>query len=381
MHPASTPISEVISGVADPEYVNRKFIASGFCDLKLSTVISGQGRIVSQTSFFPSPQSSEVFKFDEEDGPDAPASMTAEDEERSAYTTSLASATGQVDREILNRVSPDSEILCVSRDCPIKDFKHNEGRYFHLGLPVTKVGNPTGLTSTDGSWTEPVQYFFNFTNPPPDILAAYSRICDCKASQFDMDSVRQYQKHHMWAPTPPDAVMPIPRWQNAEPQVIEVVHAHILPLERRKIMLCSDDDNLDDNAVTDIMEIENNKVSGVYEGGHVRELCAADFDESDSDEEDWAGMSSDLHGLPFELSSIRNWNPFQHYSRCDEDHSTLPSVRREVPQGSELVTVQYSLQNRILDLIAGKSLQMEQDVQRDSVDTDSTLGFRSLWLE
>ena len=185
---------DMIRGFNDLGYVNRKLIESRFNQTKVGVVKPRHGRVVSQTAVFPNPISLDVHHTDDDDknGSDNP--------EEPSPTLSVP----------LRLISPDSEIPCVSSECPLRKVPHKEGRYFHNGEPATHpIDSNTGIIIR-GS-VEDISNTFNRTVPPPAIVTAYLRICAGSNNNDDLKMVRQYQKHHMWSPIVTEPVTPYPR--------------------------------------------------------------------------------------------------------------------------------------------------------------------------
>lgn len=90
----------------------------------------------------------------------------------------------------LRRISPNSGVSCHAR-CGVKE-PHNLGKFFRDGIQPGEPENWEYETST-GERMAPVSHFFNFTVPPMDIVEAYLRMTEGKASVADRDMVRDYQ--------------------------------------------------------------------------------------------------------------------------------------------------------------------------------------------
>lgn len=362
MHPALSPIRDVISGTADLEYVNRRLVASGFCDLKIDTVAAKKGQLVCPTTPSPSPQSSGIFTFGQQNISKTSGSNLPERSQSVSATPVKSSDPVGMELEALHQISPDSEVRCDSRDCPIKNINHNLGRYFHDGEQAPKDLESSDLKRPNGFTMEPIRHFFNFTVPSPGIVAAYINMCESKASQADKDMVRQYQKHHMWEPTFTGPSTPRPCRPNSE---VQVVYAHVLPFEKSGILDGGGFNDTRVNAASDVAKFDHNcswsEVGLSSIATHVRPLCAADFedtdvdDESDVDDEDWVSENVDIYGFPPELSDYRNLETSE--DQGNELEGPLnPKIKREIPRGSELAAVQRWLQEKILGQIGRQAL-------------------------
>ena len=112
--------------------------------------------------------------------------------------------------QLRNLISPDSDVPCNSRDCPITGIPHNMGRYFHNGERPKPPAASSFEAAISGS-TENISNSFNRTVPPPAIITAYLRICTNIHDQTDVAMVRQYQKHHMWSPIVSECPTPCSR--------------------------------------------------------------------------------------------------------------------------------------------------------------------------
>ncbi len=379
MHPALSPIREVISGTADLEYVNRRLIAAGFIDLKVDAVAARQRQLVSPMTPSPSPQSSKIFNFEQQSKIQASASIPPEKSGPQSRAFVQSSNTERVEIEALHQISPDSDVPCDSPDCPIKDVSHNLGRYFHKGEQAPKDLDDSDFQSPNGCRLASIRGTFNFTMPPPNVVAAYIRIHEYKASQDDKDKVRQYQKHHMWSPINSEPSTPTPRRPNSE---LQVVYAHVLPLKHSSNSKSGDRYEAMRDAIVNMAKIADDRSSDEVGSSPIRAraLSAADFGNSDIDDDDWVSMDSDINRFPVELSNIRNDNIDTDQDSNEEALSEPPRAKKEVPQGTELAAVQFGLQEKILGQIADEALEREREGVDDSVDGGID-GFRPFWLE
>lgn len=344
-------------------------MASGLSDVRVDTVAATRGKLVSLTIPSPSPQSSGIFSVEnksasDSSGPDPPKPL-----ESSSPTAGKPSISTKVDVEALHRISPDSQIRCDSRECPIKDVKHNLGRYFHGGEQVLEDLEDSDFECPRASDTAALHQLFNFTIPPPDIVAAYLRTQGHEASQDDKDRIRQHQKHHTWSPISSETPSSRPQRPNDE---LQVVYANILPLESRETPEGDEKKATVVNATPNSVELNENGSSGEESPFFLkrRALCAADFDgteiedteieesgmeDMDVDDEDWLGANSDIHGSTIGFGNLRGLSIRDDQANEDKAGrrwSILPEATREVPQGAELVEVQCTLQQKILDQIA-----------------------------
>ena len=106
-------------------------------------------------------------------------------------------------------VTPNTESLCVNANCPITT-PHNLGRFYHDGQRAesplqSDFGTPWG------SLMAPVNHFFNYTVPPPNIIEAYLKMIEGQASMTDEDVVRRYQMNHCWSPIVPEYLTALPK--------------------------------------------------------------------------------------------------------------------------------------------------------------------------
>lgn len=352
MHPAWKPINEVISGTADLDFVSRRLITSGFHNFRVETVAGKKGQVISPTIPSLSAQSSRIFNFDDESASSASTPKFAEVDGPTSILPVESSSSAENMPAIMHLTSPDSDIQCVSRECPIKDVEHNLGRYFHEGERVFEDLESPDLRSPYACGMVAIHRFFSFTMPPPDIVAAYLRMHEGKASQYDKDRVGEYKTHHAWSSIHSEPSTPRPEMPN---EGLQVVHAHVLPHESDEVPKRSHNTNTGIKKGSYIAKLNDHRSRG--QSGPLpterRAPCAADFE--DTDDEDWMSVNSDIHGSTVELSSVRNLSIHDDQAEVDEAWSwwsNPPKARREVPRGAELVAVQRTLQKKILDRIA-----------------------------
>lgn len=178
----------LIRGPADLDKVNQKLLDFGYLRTHIGSVTSGKAQMVNAKH--PSPSRPDFLHVDE------PILVTCETLEQLEASSTLLEFTPP---ELLNIISPDSNIVCESSDCPIKGITHNLGRYFHDGKQYQSPSAP-GYEATLAGIMEDVSDSFNRTVLPPEVVNAYIRILYTdKATQADLHIVRVYKKHHVWS--------------------------------------------------------------------------------------------------------------------------------------------------------------------------------------
>jgi len=300
---------DVIRGTTDLQYVNRKLLESGFSQTEIGSAAPRQVQVVSPMIEHPVPCNLDIQNLD------LPGSS--------------------------NLISPDSNIPCDSPECPIKGIPHNIGRFYHNG-ERPKPPEPFGALIRGSA--QDVNNTFNLTVPPPEIVTAYLRICMDLHNQADLDSVRQYQKHHMWPLTISEPSTPWPR--------------HLFPemhgLYGQKTSNGTHEEG-GKGELTNRMDAgigifqEFDRVGPADQDCPTRPLRASDFEDSD-DEYDTPlqplcdGESG--RSCRSLLSPDSTQGDFQEYD-ADEISPT-----REIPQGQQLVTERLRLQEKILQQMA-----------------------------
>lgn len=256
MRPGLVPTNEIVTDPDDLEYVKRKLSASGVRNTTAHAVRGSEGSLVNRSASPGSRHSSNAFESSTPTTPSVPISGQTRASKPTTPTTPIKGILDKKPKQ-LDVTSLDSKARCTSGDCPFQDIEHNIGRYFHNG--------------EDASINKEffISQFFNHTVPPPDVVEAWIRMNNGRASQDDRDQVRQYQKHHMWSPVtsgPSSPLGPLPKrafpvredgaGKTEAPHINVISPTHDEPIRSRP--LCSVDfessDDEDDIVHTDIWE-------------------------------------------------------------------------------------------------------------------------------
>ena len=323
---------DIVRDMADLQYVNQRLLQNGLSQIEFGSVVAHRAQ--SDTSIAKSPASS---------NPDVRNADTLECSEFSSFFEITVP-------ESPNWVSPDSDILCQSPDCPIVGIQHNLGRYFHNGQRPGPISTLAFEDIIVGS-AEDIDNTFNHTVPPPEIVTSYIRICVGLHDRTDLHMVRQYKKHHMWSPIVSEPVTPWPR------DVFPSMHG----LYGQVMPSSADDDHRQSVASQlggiSVQAIDGSGAVGLFDSDLTRRpLRATDFEDSDSDDDGDDGDDDEnrasLHypnlgqGAAVEFHTIKDCAPI-----------------RAMPQGRHLVTERLRLQQKILREMA--HYQRQDQTQAD----------------
>lgn len=287
----------------------------------------------------------------------------------------------------LSLVSPDSQIPCTAPNCPIKS-SHNLGRYYHEGEQSTNPAESEYGTRLGGI-KAPVAHVFNYTVPPPGVVAAYLRMTEEEADGKDRDIVRAYQMNHMYSPLISE--YPSPTGTFADADEIESIPCLILTpgrtgnfqeeFQSKKLGDYHKDEQQAESVQCGNKKDAGTKARNVYHyprpsnkiphplrqktirlsqrTNFSRQMSPTDFgysgnERDDADDQCTGGRSEEG------ASPAGSGESYQGSGK------EMPAcTRQEVPHGSELTQVQTSLWEKIILEIASQAKGDDQDSLND----------------